>query len=127
MRLAAAMGVRPLRLLRSHSPPEIAVFWAVLILSYLALYGLATTPGVGYTERADVATESISFDLNSVLWFPDVFLHTDPGANSVPFLLWWVILAFLIAEGSMIFYRLLRGDARARIPASGQTKKSRFA
>src|SRR3989442_5824628 len=94
----AAMGVGPTRLLRSRSAAEAAAFWVVLILTYLAMYGLAETPGIGYSERLDPATSSISFDLNSFLWFPELPLQADPATNPVPFLLWWVLLALVVAE-----------------------------
>lgn len=106
-----AMGKRIWRLLRSHSLVESVGFWVALILSYLALSSLAGAPGIGYSERVDMAHRSITFDLNPFLWFPDVFLHAYPPTNPVPFLLWWVALAAVIAEALMVGMRLLRGGA----------------
>jgi hypothetical protein len=111
MGLTEAMGKRVWRLLRSRSTAESAGFWVALILSYLALSFLAGARGVGYTERFDEASRSIAFDLNPFLWFPDVFLHAYPPTNPVPFLLWWVALAALIAEVLMVAMRVLRGGA----------------
>ena len=105
-----------MRLLRSRSPLETAAFWVVLILSYLALSGLAGTRGIGYSERVDGATNSVTFELNPFLWFPDAFLHADPAANPIPFILWWVVVSILIAEIVMVLYRLrFRPRARTRL------------
>jgi len=87
-----------MRLLRSRSPTEAVAFWALVILSYLAIYGLS----------------SISFDLNPFLWFPDLILRNNPAANPVPFLLWWVLLAFIVAEVVMVGFRVLRPGPRTR-------------
>jgi len=117
------MGIGPTRLLRSRSPTEAAAFWIVMILSYLALYGLAETSGVGFSERVDPATNTVSFDLNSFLWLPDFFLRADPATNPAPFLLWWVLLAGVVAEIVMVVFRFLRGGTRPRTwAASGQRK-----
>jgi len=114
MGLAGAMGVGRMRLLRSRSSTEAVAFWGLLILSYLAIYGLSETLGVGYSERLDPATASISFDLNPFLWFPDLILRNNPAANPVPFLLWWVLLAFIVAEVVMVGFRVLRPGPRTR-------------
>ena len=88
---------------------ETAGFWIVLTLSYLALSFLAGIRGVGYAEQVDVTSRSIVFDLNPLLWFPDLFLHAYPPANPVPFLLWWVALGAIIAETVMVVFRWFRG------------------
>src|SRR2546428_13159391 len=101
MAFAAARGVRAMRFLRSRSPRETAAFWIVLIVSYLALAFLAGVRGIGYSERADTASQSITFELNSFLWLPDVWLRADPAANPVPFLLWWVVIATFTAGAAI--------------------------
>jgi hypothetical protein len=88
---------------------ETAGFWIVLTLSYLALSFLAGTRGVGYAERVDVTSRSIVFDLNPFLWLPDLFLHAYPPTNPVPYLVWWVALAAVIAETVMVLFRWVRG------------------
>lgn len=115
MAFAAARGVRAMRFLRSQSPRETAAFWIVLIVSYLALAFLAGVRGIGYSERADTASQSITFELNSFLWLPDVWLRADPAANPVPFLLWWVVIATFTAGIVMVLFRLLfRRNTRSR-------------
>jgi len=104
-----------MRFLRSQSPRETAAFWIVLIVSYLALAFLAGVRGIGYSERADTASQSITFELNSFLWLPDVWLRADPAANPVPFLLWWVVIATFTAGIVMVLFRLLfRRNTRSR-------------
>ena len=104
-----------MRFLRSRSPRETAAFWIVLIVSYLALAFLAGVRGIGYSERADTASQSITFELNSFLWLPDVWLRADPAANPVPFLLWWVVIATFTAGIVMVLFRLLfRRNTRSR-------------
>ncbi len=127
MGLVEAVRVGRTPLLRSQSPLETAAFWIVLTLSYLALSVLAGTRGIGYGERVDLASRLITFDLNPFLWFPDLFLHVYPPMNPVPFLLWWVALAAVIAEGVMVLTRVLRrnlGPTRAEAVAP---QKSRHA
>ncbi|GEM_PF-5479473 len=127
MGLADAMGVGRLRLLRSQSPMEIAGFWIVLTLSYLALSFLAGARGIGYAERIDPVTRSIAFDLNPFLWFPDLFLHAYPPTNPVPFLFWWVVLSALIAQAVMVLLRILRGGLRpgtTKAPALGKSRSA---
>jgi len=101
-----------MRLLRSQSLRETVAFWVVLILSYLALSSFAGANGIGYSERVDAASRTVAFDLNPVLWFPNLFLNTDPAANPVPFMAWWVVLAILIAEVFMVAFRIVRGTAK---------------
>jgi hypothetical protein len=106
---------------------ETAGFWIVLTLSYLALSFLAGARGIGYAERVDPASRSIAFDLNPFLWLPDLFLHAYPPTNPVPFLLWWVLLAALIAESVMVLMRILRGGLRpgaAKSPAFGKSRST---
>jgi hypothetical protein len=119
----ATMGVGAMRLLRSRSPLEAAAFWTVLILVYLALAALAGTRGIGYSERVDTARGSIAFELNPFLWLPRLVPGADPATNPVPFLLWWVLLAALIAEVLMVPVRL-RGGIRSRAPRASPTKPS---
>jgi len=115
MAFAAARGVRAMRFLRSQSPRETAAFWVVLIVSYLTLAFLAGVRGIGYSERVDTTSQSITFELNSFLWLPDVWLRADPAANPVPFLLWWVVIATFTAGIVMVLFRLLfRRDTRSR-------------
>ena len=122
---STAMGDGIWRLLRSRSPMESAVFWIVLALVYLAISGLAGVRGVGYTERVNEANRSIAFDLNPVLWLPDLFLHAYPPTEPVPFLVWWVVLATVIAEAVMVLMRIFRGGVRPG--ASGaKAQRSRF-
>ena len=125
MGLARAMRNGIWRLLRSRSPTESAVFWIVLTLVYLAIYGLAGVRGVGYTERVDEANRSIAFELNPVLWLPDVFLHAYPPMDPVPFLVWWVVLAAVIAEAVMVLMRILRGGVRPGT-SGAKAQRSRF-
>ncbi|TLZ53610.1 MAG: hypothetical protein E6K17_09400 [Methanobacteriota archaeon] len=113
------------RLLRSRSLMETAVFWIVLVLVYLAISGLAGLRGVGYTERVDEASRSIAFDLNPVLWLPDLFLHAYPPTDPVPFLLWWVVLAAVIAEALMVVIRIFRGGVRPGT-SGAKAQRSRF-
>ena len=101
-----------MRLLRSQSRRETAAFWTVLILSYLALSFLAGANGIGYSERVDATSRTVTFELNPFLWLPNLFLHTDPAVNPVPFMAWWVVLAILIAEVFMVVYRMVRGPAK---------------
>src|SRR2546428_8606279 len=124
MAFATARGVRAMRFVRSQSPREPAAFWIVLIVSYLALVFLAGVRGIGYSERADTASQSITIELNSFLWLPDVWLRADPAANPVPFLLWWVVIATFTAGVVMGLFRLLfprdtrpPGIAEKRAPA----------
>ena len=119
------MGVGRLRILRSRSPIETAAFWIVLAMSYLTLSFLAGARGIGYAERVDPASRTIAFDLNPFLWFPDLFLHAWPPSNPVPFLLWWVVLAAVIAEGVMVLMRFLRGGARPGADQARSPEKSR--
>src|SRR5213593_4332091 len=107
MAFATARGVRAMRFLRSQSPRETAAFWIVLIVSYLTLALLAGVRGIGYSERVDTTSQSITFELNSFLWLPDVWLRADPAANPVPFLLWWVVIATFMAGLVMVLFRLL--------------------
>lgn len=125
MGFADAKGVGRSRLLRSHSTLEVAAFWTVLTLSYLALSFLAGARGIGYAERVDPASRAIAFDLNPFLWFPDVFLHSYPPTNPVPFLLWWVVLSVVIAEAVMVLMRILRGGLRPGASKSPALDKSR--
>ena len=113
------------RLLRSRSLMETAVFWIVLVLVYLAISGLAGLRGVGYTERVDEASRSIAFDLNPVLWLPDLFLHAYPPTDRIPFLLWWVVLAAVIAEALMVVIRIFRGGVRPGT-SGAKAQRSRF-
>ena len=127
MGFADSKGVGRLRLLRSHSPLEVAAFWIILTLSYLALSFLAGARGIGYAERVDSASRAIAFELNPFLWFPDVFLHAYPPTNPVPFLLWWVALSVVIAEIVMVVMRILRGDLRpgaSKSPGPGKYRST---
>ena len=104
-----------MRFLRSQSPRETAGFWIVLIVSYLTLAFLAGVRGIGYSERVDTASQSITFELNSFLWLPDIWRRADPAANPVPFLLWWVVIATFMAGVVMVLFRLLfRRETRPR-------------
>ena len=125
MGFASSKGVGRLRLLRSHSPLEVAAFWIILTLSYLALSFLAGARGIGYAERIDPSSRAIAFDLNPSLWFPDVFLHAYPPTNPMPFLLWWVALSVVIAEVVMVVMRILRGGLRPGASKSPALDKSR--
>ena len=107
-----SMGENVWWLLRSRPLTESATFWIVLIIVYLTVSSLAGLRGVGYSERIDESSRSIAFDLNPVLWLPNLFLHTDPAANPVPFMVWWVLLAILVAEVVMVAFRMVRGPSK---------------